>query len=81
MEKRRIVQFDLKGNALAVFADVSEASGALGIPKPQIIACLKGAWPATYGYKFKYEVTNAELKAKKSEENKKKVAEIWDKWK
>jgi len=81
MEKRRIVQFDMNGNALAVFDNVDQASSSTGVPRPQIIACLKGAWRSTYGYQFKYEVTNAELKAKKREEKKKKAAEIWGKWK
>jgi len=81
MEKRRIVQFDSKGNALAVFDDVDQASSRTGVPRPQIYSCLRGAWDSAYGYKFQYEVTNAELKAKKREEDKKKAAEVWDKWK
>lgn len=81
MEKRRIVQFDSKGNALAVFDDVDQASSRTGVPRAQIYSCLRGAWDSAYGYKFQYEVTNAELKAKKREEDRKKAEKLLNKWK
>jgi len=80
MEKRRIVQFDSKGNALAVFDNVDQASSSTGVPRPQIYSCLRGAWDSAYGYKFQYEVTNAELKAKKREEEKRKNNKAFEDW-
>lgn len=67
---RRIVEFDMKGNARAVYGSLLEAEAGSGVSAVAIDKCLSGAWPHSGGRnpkKFSYEVTKEDLRRKKLE--------------
>lgn len=52
---KRVYQYDKKGNLIAIFKSISEASRKLGISAGHICNCCKGIRNIANGYKFYYK--------------------------
>lgn len=80
MTKRRVVQFNRQGKAIALYNSLEEASRRTGYDKSNIAKSILGIGNKyIFNTYFQWEVTNQELRAKKKEKDIQKANEKLEK--